>query len=178
MVPTILSMGRPGIAEYGNLKARKTTEADISRVMAMEGDVENADFVLQWSREKHLELIADDFWGHWTLEASDDGRTVGYAILRGLNRTDRILQFNRLVITEKGKGFGRDALRLVKKYAFEQLKVHRLWFDVFADNDRAVALYRSEGFLQDALLRDHEFHGSRYRSQMIFSMLEDEYKPR
>jgi RimJ/RimL family protein N-acetyltransferase len=171
-------MERTYIAVFGNLKARKTTGADIDRVMAMERHSENADFVLQWSHEKHLELIADDFWGHWILEASDDGRMVGYAILRGVNRADRILQFNRLVIAEKGKGFGRDAIRLVKKYAFEQLKVHRLWFDVFADNDRAVALYRSEGFAQDALLRDHEYHGGRYRSQMIFSMLEHEYIPR
>jgi len=102
---------------------------------------------------------------------------VGYAILRGWNTPDRILHFNRLVIDEKGKGYGRDAMRLVKKIAFEQLHVHRLWLDVFADNRRAIDLYRSEGFVDEGTQRDCIVHGGRYRSQMIFSILESDYKP-
>ena len=169
-------MGSNILITCGNLRARATTETGLGTILAMEGEPANADFVLQWPREKHLELMADKYWGHWTLEAADDGRIVGYAILRGMNRPDRILHFNRLVIAEKGRGFGREAMRLVKKYAFEQAKVHRLWFDVFADNERAIALYLSEGFVDEGTQRDCIFHGGRYRSQRIFSMLESEYR--
>lgn len=164
------------IAEYGGVRARKSRESDLEFILDMENDVENRDFVLQWPREKHLGLIMDENVGYLVFEAVGDRRLVGYAILRGWNSPERILHFNRLVIADKRKGFGRDAVCLVKKIAFEQLHVHRLWLDVFADNERAIGLYRSEGFVDEGTQRDCIVHGGRYRSQMIFSMLENEYR--
>lgn len=163
-------------AEYGRLRVRETTDSELDLVLAMEQDDENSDNVLQWPRERHLELIADANCGHWVFEDVDGGHLIGYAILHGISASDRILHFNRLVIAEKGKGYGRDAIRLVKKVAFEELNIHRLWFDVFADNERAINLYRSEGFFDEGTQRDCIFHGGRYRSQMIFSMLSNEYQ--
>ena len=164
------------IGEYGGVRARKSRESDLEFILAMENDVANRDFVLQWPREKHLSLMADKTVGHLVFESIDHRPLIGYAILKGWDSTDRILHFNRLVIGEKGKGYGRDAMRLVKKIAFEQLHVHRLWLDVFADNEPAIHLYRSEGFVDEGTQRDCIVHGRRYRSQMIFSILEGEYK--
>ena len=56
------------------------------------------------------------------------------------------------------------------------LKYHRLWLDVYTDNEIAINLYRSEGFVQEGILRECKKSGDEYRSMVIMSMLEREYK--
>ena len=164
------------IESYGALRACETQPDDLDLILRMEEDPANDGFIIRWTRDHHLEIINDPDSGHWRFEAVDDGRTVGYAILHGLNTADRILHWRRLVIAEKGRGFGHDAMRLVKKAAFGRFNIHRLWFDVFEDNARGIHLYRSEGFVSEGLHRDCLFANGRYRSQYIMSMLSHEYK--
>ena len=52
-------------------------------------------------------------------------------------------------MTEKGRGHGRAALRLAIELAFEEHGAHRLWLDVKPHNERARALYRSAGFVEE-----------------------------
>jgi hypothetical protein len=59
----------------------------------------------------------------------------------------------------QGKGYGTDALRITLRYAFEELDLHRVTLNVFANNARAMRSYekagfRSEGRLREAMLRD------------------------
>jgi RimJ/RimL family protein N-acetyltransferase len=50
-----------------------------------------------------------------------------------------------------------------------------LWLDVKTHNDRARALYLSEGFREEGLLRECLKTGDGYESVFILSMLESEY---
>ena len=52
------------------------------------------------------------------------------------------------------EGYGREAIRLVKKLCFEELSLHRLWLDVFTTNVNAIRLYESEGFQYEGELRE------------------------
>lgn len=63
----------------------------------------------------------------------------------------------------------------MKQICFEILGFHRLWLDVYDDNERAIKLYESEGFVKEGILRDNIRTESGYRSQRIYSMLENEY---
>ena len=42
-------------------------------------------------------------------------------------------------------------------------------------NDRAIKLYESEGFIKEGTLRDNIKTDNGYRSQRIYSMIENEY---
>lgn len=54
-------------------------------------------------------------------------------------------------------------------------RAHRLWLDVFEHNERARALYTSEGFTVEGVLREHvNLHGQ-WRSLVLMSMLSREY---
>ncbi len=98
-------------------------------------------------------------------------------IIFGVGNHNKVLEFRRITLNEKGLGFGRDAIRLLKQLCLEKLRFHRLWFDVYDDNDRAIKLYESEGFIKEGTLRDNIKTDNGYRSQRIYSMIEDEYKP-
>lgn len=55
---------------------------------------------------------------------------------------------------EQGKGYGRQALRLLVEYAQKVLHLHVLYAVVAADNAASLATLRSEDFAHERLLRD------------------------
>lgn len=156
---------------------RPTTEADLDFVLRTERDPENAQFVLQWPLAKHRNAIRDPSLAHWIIQAAPDSRAVGYVILLGVGSSDRNIQLKRIALLEKGKRFGREALRLIKQVAFERWGVHRLWLDVMQHNERAYHLYRSEGFVTEGILRECEKVGDHFVSLVVMSILESEYRP-
>jgi diamine N-acetyltransferase len=135
----------------------------------------NSRFVCSYSPQRHKELIASENDLHLSVRRLDNNKLIGHMLCFGLDNPNKALEFRRFTIMEKGQGFGREALRLLKQLCFEQMKFHRLWLDVFDDNAVAIKLYESEGFVHEGTLRDTFVSGDGYRSQRIYAMLEDEY---
>jgi len=136
----------------------------------------NSDFVFIWPKERHMKAMNSEDEMHISVFSSADRKLVGYILLAGIGGEDSAVEFRRMAIADKGKGYGRTSVRFIKKYCFEVLKCHRLWLDAYTDNERAIELYRSEGFIQEGILRDCKKHGEGYRSMVIMSMLEQEYE--
>ncbi|MGE5677979.1 MAG: GNAT family N-acetyltransferase [Pseudomonadota bacterium] len=136
----------------------------------------NNDFVFVWPRERHIEAMDRPDEMHVSIIGATTRELLGYLILAGIGGEDRALEFRRMVIAEKGKGYGRTSTRFVKEYCFGVLKYHRLWLDAYTDNEVAIGLYEKEGFVREGLLRDCKRNGDQYRSMVIMSMLENEYK--
>lgn len=157
------------------LKLRNTLEQDLDFVVGAEADPHNAQFVDQWSRERHKAALTNEDILHLTLVESDTEVPVGYIIMAGLTNPHRNIEFKRIVIASKGKGYGRQALRFIKYVAFEQLNAHRLWLDVRVKNSRAQELYRSEGFVEEGILRECVYYQGHFESIIIMSLLETEY---
>jgi diamine N-acetyltransferase len=66
-------------------------------------------------------------------------------------------------------------MRSIIKKVFEEYGAHRLWLDVFDDNQRARYFYKSVGFKEEGVLRDAVRRGDRYDSLVIMSILAGEY---
>ena len=66
--------------------------------------------------------------------------------------------------------------------AFRDLHAHRFWLDVKQLNTRALALYASEGFVEEGRLRESvrvSIDGADgYDSLVVMSMLDREYQAR
>jgi RimJ/RimL family protein N-acetyltransferase len=112
---------------------------------------------------------------HLTIKHKQDKRLVGYIILCGIENKNESLEFRRIFVNEKGKGFGREAIKLLKKICFDYLKFNRLWLDVHIDNLMAIQLYESENFRREGTLREAVLIESAYKSIYIYSMLKHEY---
>jgi diamine N-acetyltransferase len=158
-----------------DVSLRPTTITDLDRVIQMEREDENAGFIRQWSADKHKSAISDDGMAHLVIESVSDARILGYVILLGLDDPDGNIEFKRIVVEEKGKGYGRKAVRLVKKFAFEKLNCHRLWLEVMENNQRAYELYESEGFIPEGVHRESLKKGNKYFSLKVMSILAQEY---
>jgi len=152
----------------------KTQESDLDTVLALENNSENSQFIFGNSKEEHLNLLKNADIDHLMLK-SENNDTLGFVILAGLKNKNRSIEFRRIVIKDKGKGFGRLAIKELKQHCFEKLKCHRLWLDVFETNERARYLYQSEGFVEEGKLRDCILSDNEYKSLVVMSILESEY---
>ncbi len=157
------------------ISLRPTKPEDIEYIIQSEGSSENRSFIGQWSQDEHLSSLDDHDLLHLIVERTSDKERVGYIILAGMENQNQSLEFRRIVITEKGVGYGRAALKAVKELAFNKYQAHRLWLDVREFNQRAQSLYLSEGFQIEGTLRECVKMGDRFESLIVMSMLTSEY---
>lgn len=151
---------------------RLTTEADLPFVVKTEQA--DSEYITSQTLEEHREYLADEDICHLIIE--NEKNPVGYLILAGLRDQNENIEFRRIVIAEKGCGFGRKSLRLVKKMAFEELNAHRLFLDVKDFNKRARHLYETEGFRVEGVWREC-LKGETGRDSLVFmSILKHEYR--
>ena len=152
-----------------------TTESDLDFVCASESSPEHALFVGQWTRQQHLDALADENMAHFIVKDVDTKTPVGHVILVGRLDKSASLQLKRIVVTQKGLGYGRAALAEIQKLAFCEYHAHRLWLDVIETNSRAQHLYRSCGFVEEGTAREALQHCGEYVSLVIMSVLAQEY---
>lgn len=157
------------------IRLRCTTERDLDAVLRLEQDEENRAYILPWTYEQHQAACSNADLAHCVIETKQESTLVGFLLLAGRESVHQSVEFRRVVITEKGKGYGREVLKLVKQLVFEQWKVHRLWLDVFDYNHRARHVYASEGFVEEGVLRECVARGGHFESLVLMSLLAQEY---
>lgn len=160
------------------LRLRPTMQSDLDFVLSLEQDPANLPFITPWERTQHEAAIRFPDFRHFIVEGGADLESVGFVILIGCRSQNQSLELKRMVIRSKGEGYGRGALRVVKKVAFDDLGAHRLWLDVKQRNARAKALYDGEGFVQEGVLREAIRVEGGFESMIVMSMLAAEYAQR
>ncbi len=164
------------IYNYKRLSFRASEEADLEKIIDMERADDNIPYIRQWSYEQHRNAIHDDNIAHRLVLLRETDEIIGYIILPGLKNRDRSIEFKRMVIIPKGKGYGRETVQFVKKTFFEDYNFHRIWLEVMENNKRGIHLYQSEGFKVEGTHRESMKQGNDYISLIVMAMLEQEYE--
>jgi RimJ/RimL family protein N-acetyltransferase len=73
-------------------------------------------------------------------------------------------------------GYGTDTMRVVCRFGFEMMNLHRIELDVYADNQRAQHVYEKVGFRVEGCRREALFKYGRYRDVIVMGLLEGELK--
>ena len=164
------------------LRLRPTMLSDLDFVVSVERDAANLPFISPWERTQHEGALRFPDLRHFIVEAGASGSRDGFVILQGCRNPHRSVELKRLVLQSKGLGLGRHCVRLLKRMAFRDLRAHRFWLDVKALNTRALALYASEGFVEEGRLRESvRVSGDAadgYDSLIVMSLLDREYQAR
>ncbi|MFT3666013.1 GNAT family N-acetyltransferase [Piscinibacter sp.] len=160
-----------------NIRLRPTMASDLDFVIAVEQDQSNLPFITPWERTQHEGAIRFPDFRHFIVERGADNERVGFVILQGCRNPHRSVELKRMVLLpeDQGLGLGRACVRLLARMAFRDLGAHRFWLDVKARNERAQALYRSEGFVEEGRLRESVRTDQGYDSLIVMSLLEPEH---
>ncbi|MDX2162357.1 MAG: GNAT family protein [bacterium] len=77
----------------------------------------------------------------------------------------------------RGRGYGRDAMALVLRFAFRELNLHRIQLTVFSYNVAAVNLYESLGFRHEGTFREAIHREGERFDMLLYGLLAHEWKP-
>lgn len=75
-----------------------------------------------------------------------------------------------------GKGYGTEAIRLILKFVFEDLKLNRLQLEVLSHNKRGIKAYEKTGFRTEGILRESLNYNGNYSDEIIMSILKSDYE--
>jgi RimJ/RimL family protein N-acetyltransferase len=95
--------------------------------------------------EKHLN---DKNSFNFTIFIRQDKRPIGDLGLAGIDWVHRNAYLG-IAIGEReewGKGYGSDAVKIILRFAFTELNLHRVSLTVFDYNERAIRSYEKAGF--------------------------------
>lgn len=105
---------------------------------------------------------------------------VGMIALLDINHLHKSVQAGRLLVGEEefvGKApVSFEAELMICDYAFDVLKMHKIYGDVMEDNYGMLKTKSYLGYKQDGILRDHYLYDGVYKNTVVISMLEDEYR--
>jgi UDP-2,4-diacetamido-2,4,6-trideoxy-beta-L-altropyranose hydrolase/UDP-4-amino-4,6-dideoxy-N-acetyl-beta-L-altrosamine N-acetyltransferase len=75
-----------------------------------------------------------------------------------------------------GKGMGRKLGKTALDHAFQQLNLHKVSGQSLGFNERSIRLHQSLGFVQEGILRDQHFDGTRYHDIFSFGLISHEWR--
>lgn len=111
----------------------------------------------------------------FTIE-NEAGQAIGSCSLRGVDPAGRAELSILLGETAQwGKGYGREAMRLLLDHAFHDLHLHAVWLVVREDNRNAIRLYENLGFRHDGIYRAAVHEDGRYLDKRLMSLLAEEW---
>jgi diamine N-acetyltransferase len=157
------------------MKFRSATTADIAQICRLETLPQFRTFVGSWPPDEHLKNLADPD-ARYIVAENEQGNIAAFAILRGLLSEHRGVELKRFVVGIPNQGRGKRFLTEIADRAFGEYGAHRLFLDVFVNNDRALHVYETFGFQKEGIMRDAIYRDETYHSLFLMSLLEGEYR--
>ena len=132
------------ITSWNELRLRTANIEDYDFINAAERDEDCIPWVNNWPLGARIEKFGDCNFLQTIIETTQ-GCPIGFIDFRDmLNETQ--VELKRIVITDRGKGYGKKAMYLSQKFAFEVLNRNRLYLGTKVANVRAQRLYHVTGF--------------------------------
>lgn len=116
----------------------------------------------------------------FVIEAIDGNNNtpVGNVALSNIHPKDHYAVFG-IAIGEKdywSKGYGTEAARLIIRYGFEQLNLHRITSSARSFNERSIRLHNRVGFMEEGHQREADFKNGAYHDRIMFGLLRNEWQ--
>ncbi|NLX15029.1 MAG: GNAT family N-acetyltransferase [Phycisphaerales bacterium] len=110
--------------------------------------------------------------------AREDRRLIGTVGLTNIRAAERSADLGISVgeVAWWERGYGREAVRLMVRYGFEELNLNRIGLQVYSDNWRAIRCYQKAGFVHEGCLSQAAYRNGRYQDVYLFAMLRDQWE--
>ena len=130
------------------LVIRRARIADADFMQSVELEPDNSPWVANWSLGWRITKFGDEDFLQTVIEKTD-GTSIGILIFRGMRNVQEKLELKRIALIEKGKGYGKEALYLAQKLAFDVFETSYLYLGTKDANVRAQSIYKATGFTPD-----------------------------
>ncbi|MGC5019555.1 GNAT family N-acetyltransferase [Micromonospora sp. DT47] len=75
-----------------------------------------------------------------------------------------------------GRGYGTEAMRLICRYGFDKMRLHRISLWVADENAAAIRVYTKVGFVEEGRARESFRRDGRWHDMIMMGLLEGELR--
>ena len=98
----------------------------------------------------------------------------------GFSQVDLIHLNGKLVIfigdeQNRGQGYGKEAIKLLLEYGFNNLNLNNIMLMVYSFNTRAIKLYESLGFKKFGVRHKSYYFKNKFYDEIFMEILKEEY---
>lgn len=148
--------------------------------MSLAGWHERAPLSLGQVEARIARLAEEQGKGHYTflICLASDERPIGEVLLADLDRVNGGAQLGIFIgeVGEWGKGYGTDAVNAIVDFGFGELRLERIWLNVWTENPRARRAYEKAGFVHEGKLRHDRYEHGAHTSGDIMALLRSEWE--
>jgi RimJ/RimL family protein N-acetyltransferase len=102
---------------------------------------------------------------------------AGMIGLRNINRQDKNAELGYWVGKPyQGRGYAAEAIRLILKFAFKELRLVRVYAVVHQRNVPSIKVLEKAGFMREGTWRKASFMGGRWSDVYAYGILKEEYR--
>jgi len=114
---------------------------------------------------------------HFVICLLGDGRAIGTIGLHAIDQENGTATFGIAIgeKTEWDKGYGTDALNAIADFGFGELRLERIWLDVYEGNVGAQRSYQKAGFMTEGTMRRAIFKHGDLADVLRMALLRDEW---
>ena len=108
----------------------------------------------------------------------EDDRLIGFCMLEGI-LWNMGAAWLAIVIgdpEDRGKGHGREAMKLLLRYSFDELNLYRIQLTVFEYNEKAMNLYEQLGFRREGAFREFLHRDGKRYDMYLYGLLRPEWE--
>jgi RimJ/RimL family protein N-acetyltransferase len=137
-----------------------------------------------WSANKFKEFLEKDLDSAlpinllFSIRTLENDKLIGFIAFDGINWTDRD-SYVAIGIGEQdfwNKGYGSDAMRLMLRYGFTELNLHRVSLNVYAYNLRGIHSYEKCGFKPEGRIREFVLRDGQRSDMLHMGILRDDWE--
>lgn len=165
---------RPGERADIPLFVRWLSDAGTTRNLAIRSPIGQA------MEERWFETMLDhhgrERWFFVICRLEDD-RQVGSLDLHAVDLTNGSAGIGIAIgdPSDTGRGYGSDAMAVLIRFAFDELRLERVWLDVYDENTGARRVYERLGFVHEATFRRGLYRRGAFIDVLRMGLLRDEW---
>ncbi|WP_423408134.1 GNAT family N-acetyltransferase [Heyndrickxia sp. MSNUG] len=115
---------------------------------------------------------------YFRLRTIEEDRLIGFVVIHSIEWNNRagMLAIGIGDARDRNKGYGSDALKLILRYAFHELNLHRVGLDVIEYNAGAIRAYQKAGFQIEGRMRQAVHRDGKIHDRIMMGILGSEWE--
>ena len=132
------------------------------------------DHAQRWAQQTAAREPQNDHY-HMQIETLN-GEFVGSINTVNADRRTGTFGYGLAVIeAQRRKGYASEAVRLVLRYFFEELRYQKCTIQVYSFNEGSIGLHRRLGFVEEGRLRRMVYTGGQFYDTLYFGITAEEF---